>query len=709
MNKEKTSLENLYIMVLKDFYLITEWMVLGEQKKADEKSKEANTTVNKSLEELYAFSKKIVDDYIKKASQKYYPNLYISLNNYLNQVDNFLYGIKTIKNFPLKQSDEYDIYFSYGFLSGIMIIAKGLDIKNLSKFGYKGYIHFSQFIDAFGHANNLIDNYEKNFAEELNKTIKDLEKINIKFIEKWINKIELKKLSPMNKKKRNKRKKTHKNNSNNPEANTEEAKVEDIKEENTIIVKKDMDNDINMINEKSEESNLDRKKDLSQKPKIDENLNNINKAITLSTGNISNSEMPNIQNKTEESIKNSIINPTKNIEVTEFDSINKIESSDNKKINGENNKIENANIPPNNMNETKDDITLSIDNQSPKIEKSNETNEKSQSSLLGKINDKEMKNEINDGTKTLTNRESNDNINPIEQLRKEMEEFKEKSEKDKQENKKKIQELTKRIEKLETNQILLYNQICLFQTSRDIYKSIYFHFYDYLNIKFMAPTNFDKLKIIIRYLEEKDVTKIQKWKSDTTPDISDDLKQKLSKYFKLHFFINTVTNKLIHRNFDEEQKKLLKSNNNNGLLSLIPGFDFDNCFDTIGYFIENSVKDEQVQTAMKFVYDSKYINDIGLELLKDTNKEVIKKDQNGISFLITKKDIEEVRNYFKNIKINNEPFTKICNDTLWDKDDSKKDKDDSKKEKDDSKKDKDNSEKDGKDNSKKDGKDDTDL
>ena len=232
----------------------------------------------------------------------------------------------------------------------------------------------------------------------------------------------------------------------------------------------------------------------------------------------------------------------------------------------------------------------------------------------------------------------------------------------------KIDYLEKRVGKLEINQLLLYHQISIYQTSRDIYKSIYTYFFQYLDLKKICPNPFEKLKAVIDYTKEEDTDKLKEMQYDPTKTIPDGIKIKLLNYFKLHFFLNKVSNKIVHRNFSEEEKRILKEqNNDDNLMPLIPGFDFDQCFDTLHFFIENNAKNDQIKKAMKIVYDEKYINDENLGSIKDINGEVIKKDENGIHILYKKEDLQAVRNYFQKLNINNESFVKLCNDKVWDK------------------------------------------
>ena len=71
----------------------------------------------------------------------------------------------------------------------------------------------------------------------------------------------------------------------------------------------------------------------------------------------------------------------------------------------------------------------------------------------------------------------------------------------------KNENLSERVKKLEVNQSMFYHQISLYQNSRDIYKSISYYFYDFLNLKQVQTTNFGKTKAIIQYLENTDKEK----------------------------------------------------------------------------------------------------------------------------------------------------------------------------------------------------------
>ena len=145
------------------------------------------------------------------------------------------------------------------------------------------------------------------------------------------------------------------------------------------------------------------------------------------------------------------------------------------------------------------------------------------------------------------------------------------------------------------------------------------------------------------------------------------MKKKITNYFRFHYFIYLTTNKIIHRNFTESQKEILEEQKDNDLLPLLPNFDFEQCFNSLEYFIDNNAKNEQIKKAMKYVYENIYVNDNNLEKIKDENHEIIENNENGVYIKIKKEDIIEVRNYFKSIKMENEDdFIDLCNKKTWD-------------------------------------------
>ena len=88
-----------------------------------------------------------------------------------------------------------------------------------------------------------------------------------------------------------------------------------------------------------------------------------------------------------------------------------------------------------------------------------------------------------------------------------------------------------------------------------MYKSISYYFYDFLNLKQVQTNNFGKTKAIIQYLENTDKEKEKEMINNGSKSIDENMKKKISNYFRFHYFVNLTTNKIIHRNFTESQKK----------------------------------------------------------------------------------------------------------------------------------------------------------
>ena len=220
-----------------------------------------------------------------------------------------------------------------------------------------------------------------------------------------------------------------------------------------------------------------------------------------------------------------------------------------------------------------------------------------------------------------------------------------------------------RITKLEQNEQLLFHLISMYN-SRDIFKSIFTIFYDSLDLKQVQTCTFDKLKSIISFLEKEEGKTSQKMKNEKIPK---KLKITIAKYLKLHFFINKVNNKIIHRNFSKEEKEILSKLKEKEVMPLIPDMDFEQCFQSLIFYVENYYKNSQYQEAMKNMYIEKYINDDGLGPVKDSKKQVLKLDNDGVKILLSVDDIEEVKKYFEKIQIGNSSFPEECNSKIWDK------------------------------------------
>ena len=527
-------------------------------------------------------------------------------NNFRIIYDKSLNYLKEIKAYFSKENNgetkEHDIYRAYGFLWGINFLSMKAKLEDISLFNYKNYENFAKFLEVYGNSKNLSKNYNKNFQEEF----KDKE-INVKSVSGWIEILDNKKLIPMTKKPKKKTKKIKK-----------QKCDEDIKVENEIVNTKD--------NEK--ENNNTKEAPQNQKELNQNNINN----IQTSSNNVNIIEISNnnAQQKSTEDLdinnkENKINNNDEKINTDEIGKIDKL------KIDSEITKEESSDISQKEESDMtnvqkNNNIIISneiIDKDAPKVKKDTENKDSGQIQELYKIIDK------------LT-----------------------------QEVRSNHKELTERINRLEENQLLLYNQISLYQSSRDIFKSIYYYYFKYLDFAEAHLTNFDKLKKIIHFLEGTDDNKSN---IKTENVLTKEKKITLIKYFKFHFFISRLCNKILHRNFNESQKKIIEEKKIEDLLPLIPNLDFIQCFDSLKFFIENGTKNQQMKEALKFVYENHYKNDSKLEEIKDEKGDAFVVDENGdFNFVISGKDIEDAKNYFQSLIVLKEPFIDMCNKKLWD-------------------------------------------
>ena len=471
--------------------------------------------------------------------------------------------------------------------------------------------HISLFnYKEYPHFSNFLEIFgnSKNISKNYNKNFTEdrgKKKIDIKFIHEWIKKLNEGKLIPMVKKSLKKKKKKQENEYSDTQVNP-------------------ISNDIN--------NNME---EFSQKEKKEENSNNmINIEKEIPKNNVEYVQEKKSEKNGKETEDSSEDNKNKSINQNTISGTNS-NNSENETINGNNNSDKNKN----NANDifTGKILEVSSINLDIKSEKNNLID------LCKNINplSPEIRQLINIFSSQFTSLE-----NKMTQ---------------------EISALRERVQKLEVNQLMLYHQISLYQNSRDMYKNISYFFYEFLNLKQVQLTKFDKAKAIIEYLENNDKEKIKKMMDNGSESVDEKLKKKLANYFRFHYFVYLVINKIIHRNFSDEQKKILAEKSSDDVLPLLPNFDFDQCFDSLEYFIENNTKNNIINTAMNYVYEKIYKEDKNLGSIKDVNHEIIDNDENGIYIKIKKEDILDVRNYFKSIKMkNNDDFIDLCNKKTWD-------------------------------------------
>ena len=480
-----SSLEYLYEAVLKDFFLIIDKIMKrkdeskeGKEKKEEKVLKEDKT----SIEELF----KDCNDFfnnpsISKAAQAYYPEIYALSKKYLNDIDELLVGKIKIKNFPVAKVEEHDIYLAYGILCCFGIIFEGVDLKKVSNFNYNEYPNFKEFIGLYGNSKNLSNNYDTNFKSHQ----KDKKIIDLRLINNWIKKLDEKQLSPMKKK----NKKKHKKNKDKKDKsiNIDKKPFYDGQEKSTSdIQNKAVDNKNLHIEEKNEENSSIEKKE--EKSEIKESNMDAENTNIIST-NIGKSD--NANNIT--SIKGEI-----------SDIPNKIKEENNSpliKINDKNAIINEENILISKDEKLKDNIS-NISTIPKEIEENKDysANQRTENNEIDIIKANSNSSINIQSIKRMEEKKEDDNS--IEALRKEMKELKDKMGE-------KIDDLEKRVGKLEINLLLLYHQITMYQTSRDIYKSIYTYYFQYLDLKKLCPNPFEKLKAVIDYTKEEDTDKLK--------------------------------------------------------------------------------------------------------------------------------------------------------------------------------------------------------
>ena len=613
----ESALENFYKMVLKDFVQITEKYITGSKNNTEEAKEDKNKTeekANDTINELYNTSYLTIIAISDRKSKD--PKLYESINNYIFDIKDYIDSRKE-KIINILETEEKDIYRAYGFLWSVRYLLNDAKLDQISLFNYTQYPHLSNFLEKFGNSKNISKNYNKNFMDDRVK-----EKNEMKLVHDWIGKLNEGKLSPMAKKSAKSLKKKKKKEQN----KTDDNQTAQISSNNNNNEHNKIENSAQKV-EKEESSN---------------NIINIEKEISKN----------NITNATKEKNKEIIEKETEDSSDDKNKSINQNTISNNNSINNEN-EIINCNNDSDKNKNLSNDIATENKLDAPSLDLAIKSEKNNLIDLCKNIasQNPEINQLINILSSKFTSLE-----NKITQNNEEISALKTKNE-----------TLSERVQKLEVNQLMLYHQISLYQNSRDMYKSISYYFYDFLNLKQVQTNNFGKTKAIIQYLENTDKEKEKEMINNGSISIDENMKKKITNYFRFHYFVNLTTNKIIHRNFTESQKQILEEQKDNDLLPLLPNFDFEQCFNSLEYFIDNNAKNEQIKKAMKYVYENIYVNDNNLEKIKDENHEIIENNENGIYIKIKKEDIIEVRNYFKSIKMEKEDdFIDLCNNKIWD-------------------------------------------
>lgn len=707
--KSETSLKSLYKKILKDCqgFLGTKTEKSNEEVK--KKESEALDDELITCEIIISFMEKYKNPKIKS---QFIPN---SISKYISEIKNYIYSQNNFGD-SFDESTEYDIYRAYGLLWSLRYVLNSAKIEEISNFNFKDYTNFAEFLKLYGNSKKLSKNYRKNFIDALGKLT-----LNENFVYSWIKKLKDKKLSPIKSNTNNIQNESKITDNNITDKCNDKTSVSKEADENKFLPKNApicsnnsqiniislKDNQSVLLPENNKQSNIFTLTPLKDNHTVTESESVKSPILTIENINQNNNIRDNfIQNELtyQKNPKVSApsgftinVDPNKIIHSkdTQFSSYNSDKNGiSNSQIINENISNEttiNANEPfnqniiidkkePKNIinNLIKEDIPQENSNQNEENskEKSEEGETKSKElnmqNIINILTDKNrnlekdsvIKNSISFSNEYLINfvislndkvTSLNDKVislnNEVFSLNDEV--FSLKSQ---------LKNTNKRVLKLEINQCLMYHQLALYDNSRDLGKSICFHFFEYLNSRILSIDKFGKLKTIINCLEGK-------IENEKAKNINPEMRVKLVKFFKFHFFINKVINKIMHRNISEECQSLLDQQKEEDILPLFPGFNFSQCFESLEYFVDKSLENPQVQIIMKYVYDNMYKNDSELENIYDENKIVIIPKDDRIKISLNKNDIKSVKNYFEKLELDiyNRPFAELCNEKSWDK------------------------------------------
>lgn len=203
------------------------------------------------------------------------------------------------------------------------------------------------------------------------------------------------------------------------------------------------------------------------------------------------------------------------------------------------------------------------------------------------------------------------------------------------------------------NQIALWNSFQFISNGRDIWKSIVFYFYQYLGLKDNGSNTYTKLSSILKALKDKE---LKEKTINNNVDVN-----KLSQFFYLEFFLNKLLNKIVHRNIK------YSSPESNRKAKLIPTYSFEEAFKNIKLFINTTIKDNEIQVLIKDTIDD-YIKDSVIEnILKYDETNLFLKKNNEYHALLTESDINNLEQFFKDIKVGNKTFCELCETKKWTK------------------------------------------
>lgn len=663
--KSKTTLKSLYKTILNDCQVFLEAKI---NKSNEENKKKEPETIKNELDICEIIIHFMENYHFSKTKSKFITN---SILSYIKEIKDYISCSNDFDSFI--NLTEHDFYRAYGLLWSFRYVFDSAKIEEISNFNYKDYKNFAEILKIYGMSKKLSKNYRENF----NKSLGNL-KLNENFIYKWLKILNEKKLSPLS------------GNTNNNIQNESIAK-EDSKHvksnEKTPLPKNvdeidylSQDNESGINNNNYEKTKNLKDNQIAQSEKIEKksvkpadiNQNNISiqndSFINIVSNKINQTTSSNILNLNEKNIKSDISSKSTN------EPKNKIKEKEDSKDSSNNQDIQQNNERENALSE-KNDIPSFL-NESQNIIQEKEDSKNIENDIQ-QCNEKEEKNKNQDNSNTnseieiklLTDNNGNSGKDSIKKKNYSFDQLVDLviSLEDKYKKMKiDYSNVNERVIKLEINQCLMYHQLSLYENSRDIGRSINEFFFEYLDTKMLNKNNFEKIKTIIKCLEEN-------FKNEKLDNIQPEMKQILVKYFRFHFFLNKVFNKIMHRNISKQCQNLLENQKENDISPLFPGFNFSQCFKSLEYFVDKSVNNPQVQTIMKYVYDNKYKNDKYLDNIFDSAKTVICPENDAIKINFNKNEIKRVKEYFESLQMTryNKSFVELCDEKSWDEEEKK--------------------------------------
>ena len=214
----------------------------------------------------------------------------------------------------------------------------------------------------------------------------------------------------------------------------------------------------------------------------------------------------------------------------------------------------------------------------------------------------------------------------------------------------KITDLENQCKELMDNQIVFWGYLNLITNGRDIEKSIVHYLYIYLKFKPKEEEpNYLHLSKIIEALNkdnyDKDKITIEK--------------DKLVKFLYLDFFLSRLFNKIVHRGIKFNSKEA------NNKLKLIPKYTFKEKFDNLIFFINRTIKENEIQEAIKQTINDYKSDERIMNYVKYDEQNLFVKNNSSFETILKEKDIIEIQEFLAKIKIENNSFVKLCEEKSW--------------------------------------------